>query len=236
MHATQTAFIEVKPRPRLGQLPICERPTTRILHFGQTSVSNVELLSILAGGGKQLEIAHALFAKFGSLLGIARASVAELTQMRGVSDTTAARIKAAIEIGRRALVESPEARPQITSPADAAHLLQFEMSMLDQEEVRLLTLDTRNRVIKQHMIYRGSLNTSLVRIGELFRNAINESAAAIILVHNHPSGDPTPSPEDVRLTEMVVEAGKLLDIEVLDHLIIGQGRFVSLKERGLGFR
>jgi len=143
---------------------------------------------------------------------------------------------AALELGRRLLVESPDARPQVTSPTNAANLVLLEMSLLEKEEVRVVILDTRNRVLSIPTIYVGSLNTNVVRVAELFRDAIKHNAAAIIVVHNHPSGDPTPSPEDVRLTEMLVQAGKLMDIEVLDHLIIGQGRFVSLKERGLGFR
>jgi DNA repair protein RadC len=109
------------------------------------------------------------------------------------------------------------------------------MSALPQEHLRVVVLDTRNRLISIEKIYVGSLNSSMVRVGELFRPAIQRNAASIIVVHNHPSGDPTPSPEDVTLTKAIVQAGKLLDIEVLDHLIIGQGRFVSLKERGLGF-
>lgn len=150
--------------------------------------------------------------------------------------TTAARLKAALELGRRLLTESPDERPQIASPADAANLLLAEMSALEKEEVRVILLDTRNRVLDIPTVYVGSLNTTVVRIGELFRAAIRQNAAAIILVHNHPSSDPSPSPEDVRLTEMTVQAGNLMDVELLDHLIIGGGgRFVSLKERGLGF-
>jgi DNA repair protein RadC len=110
-----------------------------------------------------------------------------------------------------------------------------EMSMLEQEHLRLILLDTKNRVLGTPTIYQGSLNTSLIRVGELFREAIRANSASLILLHNHPSGDPTPSPEDVAVTRQIAEAGKLLDIEVLDHLIIGQQRYVSLKERGLGF-
>ena len=109
------------------------------------------------------------------------------------------------------------------------------MSALEQEELRVILLDTRNRVLHIDSVYRGSLNTSQVRIGELFRTAIRNNSAAVIVVHNHPSGDPAPSPDDVAVTRAIVQAGKLLDVEVLDHLVIGNGRFVSLKERGLGF-
>jgi len=153
----------------------------------------------------------------------------------GVGEAKAAQIKAAIELGRRLTLESPEERPVITSPADAAGLVQYEMSALEQEELRVLLLDTRNRVQKISTVYRGSLNSSQVRVGEVFKEAIRSNAAAIIVVHNHPSGDPSPSPEDVAITRAIREAGELLDVKVLDHLVIGHGRFVSLKERGLGF-
>ena len=132
-------------------------------------------------------------------------------------------------------LESPEERPSINSPGDAAALVQYDMSALEQEELRVILLNTRNRVQKIETIYRGSLNTSQVRVGEIFKAAIRVNAAAIIVVHNHPSGDPTPSPDDLAITRAIVEAGRLLDVQVLDHLVIGQGRFVSLKERGLGF-
>jgi DNA repair protein RadC len=125
--------------------------------------------------------------------------------------------------------------PMIHSPEDVADLVQYDMACLQQEELRVVLLNTRNHVIKIATVYRGSLNSSQVRIGEVFRAAIIECAAAVIVIHNHPSGDPTPSPDDVAITRAIVQAGKLLDIECLDHLIVGAGRFVSLKERGLGF-
>ena len=147
----------------------------------------------------------------------------------------AAQLKAGLEIGRRLLIAAPNERPQITSPADAANLLMLEMGHLEQEHLRVLLLDTKNQVLASPVIYKGNVNTSVIRIAELFRAAIRHNSTALIMAHNHPSGDPTPSPEDVRVTRQIIEAGALLDIEVLDHLIIGQGRYVSLKERGLGF-
>lgn len=124
---------------------------------------------------------------------------------------------------------------KITSPADAANLLMTEMAFLEQEHLRLILLDTRNHVIGTPTIYVGSLNTSVVRIGELFRAAVRANAAAMIVAHNHPSGDPSPSPEDVNVTREMVRAGKIMSLDVLDHVIIGRMRYVSLKERGLGF-
>jgi DNA repair protein RadC len=142
---------------------------------------------------------------------------------------------AAIELGRRLTLEAPEERPTIHGPGDAAGLVLYEMSALEQEELRIILLDIRNRVQDIVPIYRGSLTSSQVRVGELFKHPIRRNAASIVVIHNHPSGDPTPSPDDVALTRAILQAGKLLDIEVLDHLVIGAGRFVSLKERGLGF-
>jgi len=141
-----------------------------------------------------------------------------------------------MELGRRLLIASPHDRPQIKSPADAANLVMFDMGLLDHEELRVILLDTKNHVLGIETVYKGNVNTSVIRTAELFREAVRRNCAAIIVVHNHPSGDPTPSPEDVRVTEQIDQAGKVLDIEVLDHLIVGQQRYVSLKERGLGFK
>ncbi|RPI58568.1 MAG: DNA repair protein RadC, partial [Chloroflexi bacterium] len=167
--------------------------------------------------------------------GLAQANNEELMAARGLGPAKAAQVKAALELGRRLLVESPDQRPQVRSPADAANLLMSEMSLLEQEHLRVMMLDTKNRVLGSPTVYVGSLNTSMIRVGELFREAIRSNSASVIVAHNHPSGDPTPSPEDVAVTRQIAEAGKLLDVDVLDHLIIGRQRFVSLKERGLGF-
>ena len=140
-----------------------------------------------------------------------------------------------LQVGRRFQLPTATEKPRITSPVDGANLLLPWIGHLQQEEMHVILLDTRNRVLDIQLIYRGSLNTSVVRIGEIFRVAIESTAAAIILAHNHPSGDPSPSPEDIAVTRKIVEAGNLLSIDVLDHLIIGNGRFTSLKERGLGF-
>jgi DNA repair protein RadC len=154
---------------------------------------------------------------------------------KGLGPAKVTQLKAALELGRRLLVESPGERPQVRSPADAANLVLSEMGLLEQEQLRVMLLDTKNRVLETKTIYVGSLNTSLIRVGELFREAVRANCASIIVLHNHPSGDPTPSPEDVAVTRQIVQAGQLLDVEVLDHLVIGRQRFVSLKERGLGF-
>jgi DNA repair protein RadC len=223
----------------IKELPVSERPRERLLYAGPEALSTAELLAIIlrvgVGGENVLSVAQRLLARFNGLGGMARASPAELQTEHGIGEAKVAQVKAAFELGRRLLVVSPVERPQVRSPADAAQLLIAEMSLLEQEHLRLIILDTKNHVLSIPTVYVGSLNTNLVRIGELFRYALKENCAAVIVVHNHPSGDPTPSPEDVMVTRKMVEGGQLLDIEVLDHLIIGQGRFVSLKERGLGF-
>jgi DNA repair protein RadC len=156
--------------------------------------------------------------------------------VKGIGQAKAAQLLAAVEIGRRIAISTPDERPTISSPADAANLLMYQLAPLEQEYLYVILLDTRNRLIgRPFEVYHGSLNTSLIRIGEVFREAVKANAAGLIVVHNHPSGDPAPSPEDVAVTRALVEAGKLLDVEVLDHLVIGRQRFVSLKERGLGF-
>lgn len=219
----------------LKELPQSEWPVNRMHKYTGTSLSNIELLAILLGHQRQLESAALLLATFENLVGLAKASNIELQSQPGVGHTTTARIKAAFELGRRLTLERDTDRYQIRSPADAANLLLSEMSLLEQEHLKVILLDTKNRVKQIDTIYIGSLNTNLIRVGEIFRNAIRNIAASIVVLHNHPSGDPAPSPEDITVTKQIVEAGKLLDIDVLDHIIIGANRFVSLKERGLGF-
>jgi len=227
---------ESAPHLRIGDLPSTERPRERFLQVGPSAPSQRELLAILlrTGGGASsaLALADALLARFGGLAGLARAPVAELTTVRGIGPVKAIEIRAALELGRRAATALPEERPQIRTPSDAAHLLMSDMGLLEQEEVRTLLLDTRNRVLAAPMVCRGSLNSASLRPAEIFKEAIRANAAALIVAHNHPSGDPTPSQEDLHVTRELVKAGQLLEIDVLDHLIIGHNRFTSLKERG----
>jgi DNA repair protein RadC len=230
---------ESRPTYRIADIAQNDRPRERLAELGAKALSNAELLAILLRVGIQgenaVQMGQRLLNQMGGLHGLHRASFAEVRAQHGLGEAKAAQIKAAIELGRRLAALEPEERPAIHSPADAAELVLYDMGALNQENLRVMLLDTRNRVLVIENLYVGSLNASTVRVGELFRPAIQRSAAAIIVVHNHPSGDPTPSPEDVALTRAVVQSGKLLDIEVLDHLVIGHNRWVSLKERGLGF-
>jgi DNA repair protein RadC len=228
--------LKFTPYPMDGPitLPIHERPAYRVA-ADSAACNSAELLAALVGGPRQTQVAQGLLAQFGSLHGVARAEVADLRQVAGVGDAIAARLRSTLEISRR-LLSPVEERPVIRSAADAATLLQPLLMHREQEYLVVLLLDTRNRVMAPPVeVYHGSLNTSLIRVGEVFREAVRLNAAGLILAHNHPSSDPSPSPEDVAVTRAVVEAGKLLDVDALDHLVIGNPRWVSLKEKGLGF-
>jgi len=224
---------------RIQDMAIAERPRERLAQLGAESLTTAELMAILLRSGRAgenvLHLAERLLHQFGGLPGLHRIDFVELCAVKGIGPAKAAQLKAALAMGNRLQAADPQSRPSIQSPQDAANLVLYEMSALEQEQLRVLLLNTRNHLIAQETVYQGSLNNTPVRTAEMFRAAIRRNAAAIIVVHNHPSGDPTPSPEDVNITRHLVEVGKLLDIAVLDHLVIGQNRFVSLKERHLGF-
>ena len=224
---------------RIADLPTDDRPRERLASLGPQALSTAELIAILlrvgVSGENAVLVGQRLLQTFGGLSGLHRADFQELCAQHGIGEAKAAQIKAAIELGRRLTLEAPEERATINSPADAAALVQYEMSALEKEEMRTILLDTRNHVLDIVSVAHGSLNSAQMRIGEVFTPAIRRNAAAIIVVHNHPSGDPTPSPEDITITRAILEAGKLLDVAVLDHLVIGLGGYVSLKEKGLGF-
>lgn len=230
---------KIKPVYRISDLQESDRPRERLALLGPQVLTNAELIAILlrvgVAGENAVEVAQRLLQKFGGLRGLHRAPIKELMDQHAIGEAKATQIKAAIELGRRLTLEAPDERAMINSPADAAAIVQYEMSALEQEHLRVILLDRRNRVLETVEVYKGSVNSSQVRIGELFKDAIRINASAIIVVHNHPSGDPTPSPDDVAVTRAIVQAGKLLDVDVLDHVVIGQGKWVSLKERGLGF-
>jgi DNA repair protein RadC len=211
-----------------------DQPAYRVTQ-NASSCSIPELFATLIGGEKQIETADALLAHFGGdLRRIYQAHPTELAQVKGVTINMAARIKAALTLGIR-LNDPIEERVSITSPSDAAALVQYEMGLLQQEYLKVMLLDTRNHVMDVVEVYHGSVNSSQVRIAEVMRPAVQRMATGMIVLHNHPSQDPTPSPDDVAVTRAMVQAAKLLDISLLDHLIICQHRFVSLKERNLGF-
>ena len=216
-----------------------ERPRERLRQRGPASLSNGDLLAILLNTGIKGEpvtaVAQRLIAEHGGLVGLLKLDLSELSAIKGVGPVKATKLKAAFEIANRVQALGSDARPKISTPDDVVNLMGLEMSLLDQEELRVVLLDTKYRVLSVRTIYRGSVNQAQVRVGEVFRDAVRSNAVAIVVVHNHPSGDPTPSAADVSLTEDLVAAGRLLDIDLLDHLVIGHGAHVSLKRLGLGF-
>lgn len=216
-----------------------ERPRERLKQYGASTLSNGELLAIALNTGIKGEsvttMAQRLLTDHGGLSGLMRLDFVELARERGVGESKAAKVKAALELGRRLAAISGDDRPTITTPEDVVQLIGVDMAALEQEQLRVILLDTKHRILAVRTVYQGSANEATVRIGELFRDAVRHNAVAIVLVHNHPSGDPTPSSADVSLTVDVVDAGRLLDITVIDHIVIGQGRHVSLKRLGLGF-
>jgi len=224
---------------RIRDLPSGDRPRERLRDAGAPSLSNQELLAILlrTGGAKESALAMAarLLGRFEGLAGLARSGFAELCAERGLGEAKAAQVKAALELGRRLAASQPQERPMVHGPDDVANLLQGEMGLLEQEHLRVVLLNTRNHVLGMPEVYRGSVHTAVVRIGELFREALRQNAPSLILVHNHPSGDPTPSSEDIAMTKQAIEAGALLDVDVLDHIVLAHGRFESMKRLKAGF-
>lgn len=224
--------------PMIRDIPATERPRERLRDFGAGALSTAELLAIILRTGIKgenvLSVATRLLAQYGGLSGLARANLPELQEARGLGLAKACDLKAALELGRRLAAEHPDDRASVASPQDVLNLMGTEMSLLDQEHLRVILLDTRNRILSTSTVYAGNVNTSVIRVGEIFRDAIRHNAVALVVVHNHPSGDPTPSSEDVAVTRLIVDAGKLLNVDVLDHIVIGGGRCVSLKERRLG--
>ncbi len=223
----------------LKQLPPSERPRERLFAVGPEHLSPAELLAIIlrtgAAGQTAVQVAQHLLAdgeKQGGhpLLYLLKASAAELAACRGVGRAKAAQIKAALELGRRLGEVGPRERVRINGPADVAALVMEEMRHLEQEQFRVILLDTKNQVLGVESVSTGTLNTTLVHPREIFKLAIRRVANAIILVHNHPSGDPTPSPEDRQITKDLMAAGQLLGIDVHDHVIIGDRRYFSLRE------
>jgi DNA repair protein RadC len=215
-------------------LPTNERPRERLLHFGPQALSMAELLAIIlrtgSRGDNALELANKLLAKYGGLPGLVRADFRELCTEHGMGEAKSAQVKAALEIGRRLASVQVDTRYRISTPADAANLVMLDMAYLDTEQMRILLLDAKSQLVEKASLYQGTANSSVLRAAEVFRPAIIRNCPGLILCHNHPSGDPTPSPDDIETTRQLVEAGRILDIELVDHIIIGHQRFVSLKE------
>jgi DNA repair protein RadC len=217
--------------------PRAEGPRERLYWNGAAALADVELLALQLGAGTRgrmaADIAREMLAAYGSLAGVASREPAELARLGGVGPARAARLAAAFELTRRLRGRQPGERLRLGSPAETYAAYAPLMEDLSREVFRVALLDAQNRLLRDRVVSEGTLSASLVHPREVFKPAIVESAASVILLHNHPSGDPTPSREDVRLTRQLAEGARLLDLRILDHVIIGQGRFVSLAEQGV---
>jgi DNA repair protein RadC len=226
--------------PRIKELPENERPRERLQHQGARALSDAELLAIALRTGtpreSALHLARRLQNQFGGLHALARTSIQEMCQVPGIGPAKASQIQAALELGRRLVLAGDGTRLQIQDATDASMLLMAEIGAEPQENLCVILLDTKHYVQRTVRLYEGNVNSSLVRPAEVFRDAVKDNAMAIILGHNHPSGDPTPSPDDIAVTRTLIQAGELLEIRVLDHLIVGRGRYVSLKAERLAFK
>lgn len=223
----------------IRDMPADERPREKLLAHGPSVLSNAELLAIILNTGVKgvnvVTIATRILRDLDGLPGLARAGIDDLCRMHGLGTAKATKLMAALELGRRTAVAQPEERPRIKAPEDIYAIAGSDMGTLAQEQLRVVSLDTRNRVLRVTTLYQGSVNSAQVRIAEVFRQAVGLNATAIALLHNHPSGDPSPSSPDIKLTTDLVAAGALLNIKVLDHLIVGGTQFRSLRRMGLGF-
>ena len=225
------------PRKGIKDLPVEERPRERLEKYGAQSLSNAELLAILLRTGiaglSALDLATTILAQFQTLDEIAAAGIGELSQIKGLGQSKAVQILAAFELGRRLQVSEVLQSGQVSSPGKVAELVMPRLRFLKKEHFLAIHLNTKNRVLAIETISIGTLDSSLVHPREVFRAAIKNSCASLILVHNHPSGEPYPSNEDLNITRRLKESGELLGIPVLDHIIIGGNKYISLREEGL---
>jgi DNA repair protein RadC len=225
--------VKINEGYRIKDIEESQRPRERLENQGAGALSDAELLAILLRvgikGSSAVQVGQKLLYRFGGLPGLQKVTFTELCNVDGVGPAKAAQIKAAVELGLRISRHTPEERPLITSPQDVANLVQYQMAGLEQEELWIILLDSRNHHLRTEQLYRGSLNSSSVRPAEIYKSGIRHNAASLIIVHNHPSGDPSPSPEDINLTRMLVEAGQMLEMPILDHVIVGTKGVTSIK-------
>lgn len=223
----------------IKELPADERPREKLRLRGAGALSTAELLAIILNTGMKgetvIDVANRLLVQHDGLAGLVRADFEDLCRTRGLGEAKASKLQATLELARRISAAQPQDRPQIKSPEDVYLLLGSEMAVLDQEQLRVMLLDTKNRVSRIVTVYQGSVNSAQVRVAELFRDAVRANAPSIILVHNHPSGDPEPSRADAQVTAEAKNAGELLGVDLIDHIVIGDGRFASLRREGVGF-
>ncbi|SKA94515.1 DNA replication and repair protein RadC [Caloramator quimbayensis] len=221
----------------IKDIPVQDRPRERLIKFGPEALSNSELLAIIIRTGTKsenaLSISNRLIAQNKGLEFLSSCTIQELSQIKGIGNAKAAQLKAAIELGKRLRNYRNDKIISINSPKDAAEIVMEDMRYFKKEHFRVIFLNTKNIVIDVKDLSIGNLNSSIVHPREVYSEAIKKSSASIIVLHNHPSGDPTPSQEDVNITRRLIEAGKIIGIDLLDHIIIGDGSFISLKEKGI---
>src|SRR5690554_73685 len=221
----------------IKSLPVEERPRERLEKYGAQSLSNAELLAILlrtgAAGHSALDLAGIILVRFRNLSEIAAAGIGELSQIKGMGLSKTVQLLAAFELGRRLHISELSQTSRVSSPGDVAELVMPRLRFLKQEHFLVIHLNTKNKILSEETISKGTLDSSLVHPREVFKTAVKNSSAALILVHNHPSGDPQPSNDDLNLTRRLKEAGEIMGIPILDHLIIGDNKFISLREEGL---
>ena len=221
---------------KIKKLPSDERPREKLIKHGPRTLTNSELLAIILRTGNKkesvLELSNKFFKKY-NLKSLSRLKTSTLKKQLGIGDAKACQIMACFELGKRLSAFKEGKKPVIRNAKDIAKLFIPEMLALEKEHFKGIYLDSRKRIIKQENIFIGSLNESVVHPREIFKIALDENAAAIILLHNHPSGDPSPSDFDIEITRELIKAGELLGIQVLDHIIIGGKKYVSLKDKGV---
>lgn len=222
--------------PMIRDVPVSERPRERMVRDGADALSNTELLAILLRTGTSEEsvisLACRILNQVGELRGLKSITYEELVTIRGIGPAKALQIAAGLELGKRIATSTVPNRPTVRSPQDVASLMMEDLRYHTQEHFVCLYLNTKNQVLGRETVFIGSLNSSIVHPREVFKEAIRRSSASVICLHNHPSGDPSPSREDIEVTRRLLEAGKILGIDLLDHVVIGDGRFYSLKEKG----
>ena len=235
---TPMASPALEYRALIREMPSDERPRERLQSRGPDALSNAELLAILlrtgSTGENVINLAQRLLTRFEGVGALGRASFAELCAEKHIGPAKAAQVIAALALGQRIMSDHPQRRP-VGSPEDVYALVGADMALLEQEHLKVILLNTRNQVMGIRDVNKGNVHSAVVRVAEIFKDAIRENAPNLILVHNHPSGDPSPSPDDAALTKQVEEVGRLLGIDVVDHVVIGRSGPASLRELGLGF-
>ena len=220
----------------IKEMPLKERPRERFLTYGRDALSTHELIAIILRTGTKersvLDVAQSLFYKYDSIRALNQASIDDLVRVKGMGQAKAIQLLAALELGKRLHQERYAQHVRLTTPQAVYAFLKTDLEMLTQEMFYALYLNTKGKLIKKQLLFMGSLSSAIVHPREVFKHAVSVSAASIIIVHNHPSGDPTPSPSDIDITDTMVETGRVMAIDVMDHIVIGQGKYYSFREHG----